>query len=889
VPVRWSGEQYPPLHLAAAKGHKAVVGKRLDADAEIDAIYDYNHMPMSLPPLWSSTTLSNCCSLCGAAFLDSPQNHKSRRYIIIRCNVCRSCHIDKPLQSKYLKTPVLRQETMSFKILSILLCTLCALAAEAEQLRFSTPADWSTWDLPLGAVEVATNGSIQPVRVQKKINAALNAIALGGGIRRVGSNGFDALNILDGDPETGWAPDPTDDAEDWFVEIDLGRSVSARSITLIFADEAPPFELFDLLLSSGEPQLDRVANPVEGSLIYRIRERVKENGRHRVTYAPGDALDLTPIRYLQVRNLKHIDGARLVEIEVEGIGDNLIIGLPERGGAIDVIIDVFNRAEEVTLGNALNLVDGSIFDRWRNGREPRNSYNTWSHITIDLGAVYPVDFVRLITGVAIRGGFGEQLLRSRAGASGARSFSYKVYEILTSDGSLAPDGSRIWTRHFSGRGTPLDQQAGLADHQFPTLPTRFVRVAWLIWDATCAETAPDATSRWACYANGSAEEIQVYGEGYPLETGFRSPLIDLQEGKSLNTVEWQTRTPPGTHVEIRSRTGNQIVAQYTFHDKNGKQVTKKKYTKLIPSFRGAIDTTRIAGGDWSPWSNMYSTSGAFFLSPSPRRFLELDVKLVSTNPEQAARFDWLAINFTDPLASRVVGEVYPLEVIPGEETTFSYYVRPAVSATGFDQISVEASTIPRFTAAFIDGESVEVEITSLTQGFLATFPRRIQSRQLVELRFISPIYLQSTRFDAFLHDSARQQTRQLVDPGDAETQIESSSNVVGIPTSATLFSNLSFTSSFITPNGDGINDRLMVSFDLVNVLSARPLRLSLYDLAGRRLYSIEFDAQAGHQELSWNGRNAQGHLTPPGLYLLELQIASDSGDRSVRRAVSVTY
>ena len=176
---------------------------------------------------------------------------------------------------------------MSFKILSILLCTLCALAAEAEQLRFSTPADWSTWDLPLGAVEVATNGSIQPVRVQKKINAALNAIALGGGIRRVGSNGFDALNILDGDPATGWAPDPTDDDEDWFVEVDLGRSVSARSITLVFADEAPPFELFDLLLSSGEPQLDRVANPVEGSLIYRIRERVKENGRHRFTYAPG--------------------------------------------------------------------------------------------------------------------------------------------------------------------------------------------------------------------------------------------------------------------------------------------------------------------------------------------------------------------------------------------------------------------------------------------------------------------------------------------------------------------------------------------------------------------------------------------------------------------------
>ena len=300
-----------------------------------------------------------------------------------------------------------------------------------------------------------------------------------------------------------------------------------------------------------------------------MRERVKENNRHAITYAPGDALYLTPIRFLQIRNLKHVEGAQLVEIEVESIGDNLTVDLIGRGGAIDVVIDVFNRAEEVTLGNALNLVDGSIFDRWRNGREPRNSYNTWSHITIDLGAIYSVGFVRLITGIAIRGGFGEQLLRSRQGAGGNRGFSYKTYEILTSDGSLAPDGSRIWTRHFAGRGQPADHRAGLVDHQFQALPARFVRVAWLIWDATCAENAPDASSRWGCYANGSAEEIQVYGEGYPLATGFRSPLIDLGGGKSLNSVEWQALTPSGTRVEVRSRTGDGIVEQYTFHDKNG--------------------------------------------------------------------------------------------------------------------------------------------------------------------------------------------------------------------------------------------------------------------------------------------------------------------------------
>ena len=771
----------------------------------------------------------------------------------------------------------------------VLLFFCLVAAAEADQLRFSSARQWSDWQLPLGAVEVGPNGSIQPVRVTKNTDAARDALQLGGGIRRAGSNPRDANALLDGNPATGWAPNPDDDPDDWFVEIDLGRSVSARSITLIFADNAPPFELFDLLLSSGEPQLNQVASPIEGSLIYRIKERFKENARHRVAFAPGDALYLTPIRYLQIRNLKHVPDARLVAVEVESIGDNLTLNLIERGGTIDIVIDVFVRAEEVTLGNALNLVDGSIFNRWRNGREPRNTYNTWSHITIDLGAVYPVDFVRLITGIAIRGGFGEHLLRTRAGASGPRSFSYKNYEVLTSDGTIAPDGTRRWTRHFAGYPDSENHRAGLADHQFPTLPARYVRIAWLVWDATCAATVPDDAASWGCRASGSAEEIQVYGEGYPLAVGFRSPLIDLESGKNLNSLEWQAQTPLGTHIEIRSRTGNEVVEQYTFYDKNGKQVTQRRYDKLIPSFKGRIDTTRIAGADWSPWSNIYSASGAAFQSPSPRRFMELDVRLVSNSSTQAPHFDWLAVNFSAPLASRVVGEVFPLQVVPGQETLFSYFLRPETTQDGFDQIAIEATTVPRFDAAFVDGEPIEVTTEVLDQGFRATFSRRIRSRQLVELRFTAPVYVQATRFDAFLEDSQKAQVRQLVDPGDAAPQVESSSNVVRLPVADQLFAGLSFSPALITPNDDGINEELLVSFDLINVLTARPLHLRLYDLSGRLLFAQERDGQAGHIAWHWDGRDQHGQRVPPGLYIAELHIAGDAGDRSVRRIVAVAY
>ena len=139
--------------------------------------------------------------------------------------------------------------------MSAVLLFLCLVAtANADQLRFSSARQWSDWRLPLGAVKIAPNGSIQPLRVTKNIDAVRDALQLGGGIRRAGSNPRDAIALLDGNPVTGWAPNPDDDPDDWFVEIDLGRSVSAHSIALIFADDAPPFELFDLLLSSGEPQ-----------------------------------------------------------------------------------------------------------------------------------------------------------------------------------------------------------------------------------------------------------------------------------------------------------------------------------------------------------------------------------------------------------------------------------------------------------------------------------------------------------------------------------------------------------------------------------------------------------------------------------------------------------
>jgi hypothetical protein len=195
-----------------------------------------------------------------------------------------------------------------------------------------------------------------------------------------------------------------------------------------------------------------------------------------------------------------------------------------------------------------------------------------------------------------------------------------------------------------------------------------------------------------------------------------------------------------------------------------------------------------------------------------------------------------------------------------------------------------------FIGAALQGQEIEVESEATESGFRVTFPQAIRSNQLVELRFESSVFLQSTRFDVFLSDSRQgEDIRQRVDPGDASDAVESNRTVVSLPVSRSLLENVELNTAVFTPNGDGINDRLELSFDLVNVLEARPLRLRLFDLAGRLFYEQELEAVAGGQRFAWDGGDATGQRVSPGIYILELHVAGDAGDESVRRLISVAY
>ena len=60
-------------------------------------------------------------------------------------------------------------------------------SASADEIRFASRRDWQAWPLP-GTVELTPQGGLKPIAARRNINAALNASAFGGGIRRAGSN-----------------------------------------------------------------------------------------------------------------------------------------------------------------------------------------------------------------------------------------------------------------------------------------------------------------------------------------------------------------------------------------------------------------------------------------------------------------------------------------------------------------------------------------------------------------------------------------------------------------------------------------------------------------------------------------------------------------------------
>ena len=166
---------------------------------------------------------------------------------------------------------------------------------------------------------------------------------------------------------------------------------------------------------------------------------------------------------------------------------------------------------------------------------------------------------------------------------------------------------------------------------------------------------------------------------------------------------------------------------------------------------------------------------------------------------------------------------------------------------------------------------------------------------LIEVQFESQSFREGIAFTSFVRSSDSEEgVFQRVDTADKDaTELVDSStaqvSLMALP--GPLIQDVVLSPVF-TPNGDGVNDELLVHFVLLKVQEERPLDVAFYDLGGRLVGQGQGSAvggKVGTQAFVWDGRNMDGQLVPPGIYLCQIKLEADEQANKLTRLVHVAY
>jgi hypothetical protein len=806
-----------------------------------------------------------------------------------------------------------------------------------DQVRINRASHWRAWQGASSLVQITPNGSITPLLIRKGTNAALDAAhhavtGTAGGIQ-AGSNPTQARRVIDGNPSTSWGPDPSAPLADWWLELDLGRLVVVRNIVIRFAEQGQgdPLLQFKVLAWRQPPprstakytlagtstpkfwEIGRTTRPNKSQRVFEFEprptetadatfigdpiERIQLIATHsdtsrafEVTGAQYEALPSSqrgaidhyrltlagsvrqvsqaeydgfsaerrgPIRYFR-RELP-----RIAEIEVIAVGDNLNLGLDTRGGS--AVIE--------TSGGDYKDISGVIADGNYNKGHNGSIFSKQYQYLEDLGGLFWVDTMHFLTD----------------GASAIEEIRADV-----SDGSRAPDGSISYVPIVHDAASDKPGRLRFREIRMPPQKVRYLR------------------ARFANPLSGLSyigfTEVMLYGAGYVPGVELTSDLIELGQSRSLTSIEWDGERPAGTSINIQTRTGNELQQNTIYHDSNGIVVLESRYKRLPSSRRGEVTTTAEPGGDWSPWSTAYAASGAEIVSPSPRQYLQLRATLETDLIDVAATLRSVVVNMADPVAQRLVGEIWPLHIDQiGESEEFTLYLRAdfAGATQGFDEVRLTATAGTTMQLLSVHrGTERELEtgtgasLTTLrtdaggwTDTLQVLFPERVTGNPgLLALRFRATLFANSASFRSFVRDGIGGHW-QPVNEGDATAFVGSERATVLALAGQQVLTNLTVVPPVFSPNGDGVNDEQVFRFAVSRISGTRPVTLSIHDLAGRlvrRLIERRQDAR-GQYELVWDGADAQGDLVAPGLYLVRIGVDVDSGDAERTSAQCVVY
>ena len=423
-------------------------------------------------------------------------------------------------------------------------------------------------------------------------------------------------------------------------------------------------------------------------------------------------------------------------------------------------------------------------------------------------------------------------------------------------------------------------------------------------------------------------ELELYGRGIVPEATWESKVVDLGVVANVGRIQfavsrWRREgdklvEAPGAQVtaKVALKVGLDDTPRSFFtYDQMGRliETTQGDYTDLknivyawnAPSvgWRGPIvdDTS-----EWSFWSAPL-TSGERPRLPRGR-YLKVQVRLETDSLWEFARVESLAVESAPVLAERVMGEIAvagnlrpPLriaEVGVGETNEFVYDVGAdfAPDQPGFDALRLFTPSSSR-VLGLETGDPLAVtepdSIVEETGGFAVYLPDRIEPNggRHLRLRFETAVYDAAGEVAAEVFDRSGDSVPQKVDPGDVSDEVGTDQLRV-LATSSSLkqvLGEVRAAPRTITPQGDGVNDRVELTYSLFSVQSTQ-VEVGVYTLDGTRVRQVFSGPQSsGPQLQSWDGRDDQGRVAGPGLYVLRVEVDADDGRHSRVHSVAVAY
>ena len=513
------------------------------------------------------------------------------------------------------------------------------------------------------------------------------------------------------------------------------------------------------------------------------------------------------------------------------------------------------------------------------------------HPTLDLGGIFPINRILFYTHPER----GEQYAN--------------LFTLFVNDGDPAKldrNGIPIWDEVRK----ETENKAPRVDTFFPTRPVRYVSIR--------PESARSNTGTVLSPKPWEIAEFEVYGEGFVPNATYISEIIDISQIApelpgdlaSWGRLHWIASKDEAARVEIRTRTGhNDDPNVYWWNTGRGGELSILKvdgdtldfrsYNKVPNTQRGPIT---YDSENWSFWSPPYNlelgVQGMSIPSPGPRRYFQFRIDFFST-VSAGSRIESIGFDFSKPPgARRAVAEIFPREVEVATKTTFKYFVRPTLGAgdQGFDSLEIETFVRPDSVhSVSIEGDALNLEEFPpeiLKDRLVVHFPRfeAGDTQKLLAVEFEAQVVKFSTEFSSRIFNQERDEVRQLVDAGDATHTYSGSGLSVKTPFREQLISAAQATPEIFTPNGDGVNDLVKISYAILNLTQKNKASVIIYDLSGRPLRRLQDGSLlSGSYELLWDGRGDDDRLVPPGNYIYQVLLESDERKESQSGLISVAY